>query len=355
MQVSVLFFADRGVGSAADQYALVLDAARVADRGGLDAVWVPERHFHAFGGAFPNAAVVAAAVASVTDRVRIRAGSVVLPLHNPVRVAEEWACVDQLSGGRVDIAFATGWNPNDFVLAPDAFAERRASTLADLRTVCDLWAGKPLELRNGSGDTVPIVTYPRPVQPVLEAWLTCSGADHGFRNAGRTGLNVLTALLHQTIDELRGKLDIYREAREEAGLTPWGGKVTLMLHTYLARSVNEARRIVREPFLEYLGSSADLWGVSLPSLARMTPRKRDLVLEMAFERYFTRAGLFGTTESVRSSVEVLAGMGVTEIACLVDFGLPNDVVLEGLERVVALAATLHEAAPIEGQGNVGAD
>ena len=70
-------------------------------RNGFKAVWTPERHFHAFGGLYPNPAVTSAAVAAITTRVRVRAGSVVLPLHNPIRVAEEWAVVDNLSQGRV--------------------------------------------------------------------------------------------------------------------------------------------------------------------------------------------------------------------------------------------------------------
>src|SRR5690606_17850013 len=97
-----------------DKYRLLLEGARFADSHGWEAVWIPERHFHAFGGIYPNPSVLAAALAVATNRVRIRAGSVVLPLHDPLRVAEEWAVVDHLARGRVDLAFATGWNPNDF-------------------------------------------------------------------------------------------------------------------------------------------------------------------------------------------------------------------------------------------------
>ena len=65
--------------------------------------------------------VTSAAVAVVTERVEIRAGSVVLPLHNPIRVAEDWSVVDNLSNGRVGLSFASGWHANDFALAPDNF------------------------------------------------------------------------------------------------------------------------------------------------------------------------------------------------------------------------------------------
>ena len=96
---------------------------------GFEAVWTPERHFHAFGGAYPNPRSSARRRRGRPDRIAIRAGSVVLPLHSPARVAEEWAVVDNLSGGRVGISFAPGWQPNDFVLNPTRYhtAPRGAS------------------------------------------------------------------------------------------------------------------------------------------------------------------------------------------------------------------------------------
>ncbi len=73
-----------------DKYRLLLDGARFADENGFAAVWTPERHFHAFGGPYPNPSVTGAAVAAVTKRIGVRGGSVVAPLHHPARIAEEW-------------------------------------------------------------------------------------------------------------------------------------------------------------------------------------------------------------------------------------------------------------------------
>ncbi|HEY0172712.1 MAG TPA: aminotransferase class III-fold pyridoxal phosphate-dependent enzyme, partial [Pyrinomonadaceae bacterium] len=88
------------------KYDLLIEGARFADRHGFEAVWIPERHFHAFGGLSPAPSVVAAALARETERICLRAGSVVLPLHHAVRVAEEWAVVDNLSRGRAGVSFA---------------------------------------------------------------------------------------------------------------------------------------------------------------------------------------------------------------------------------------------------------
>lgn len=122
-RLSVMFFAAENAHG--DPYSLVIEAARRADAAGFEAVWLPERHFDRFGGPYPNPAVLAAAVTQVTSRIRIRAGSVILPLHDPLEVAEAWAMVDLLSRGRVDMAFGSGWNPNDFALSPDTFADAK--------------------------------------------------------------------------------------------------------------------------------------------------------------------------------------------------------------------------------------
>src|SRR4030095_15985745 len=112
---SLYFFSDDGSRENGEKYRLAIESARFADAHAFTAVWTPERHFQAFGGLYPNPSVLGAALAAVTSRVGIRAGSVALPLHNPVRVAEEWSVVDNLSNGRVAVSFASGWHPDDFL------------------------------------------------------------------------------------------------------------------------------------------------------------------------------------------------------------------------------------------------
>ena len=108
---SLFFFSDNGSAVGTGKYDLLMRGAAFADQHGFSAVWTPERHFHRFGGLYPNPAILGAALATATTNVGIRAGSVVLPLHHPARIAEEWSVVDNLSGGRVGVAFASGWRP----------------------------------------------------------------------------------------------------------------------------------------------------------------------------------------------------------------------------------------------------
>ena len=336
MRFSLLFFANQDDGDARARYDLLASSAEFADQNGFEAIWIPERHFHPFGGAFPNPALAATVVAGRTERVRIRAGSVVLPLHDVLRVAEDWAMVDNLCGGRVDLSFATGWNANDFVLSPESYPHRHDVTFRMIDEFDGLWHGKSLSRVNGESAPVEVRTFPRPVQQNLRHWLTCTASPERFVEAGERGFNVLTALLFQTPEELASKVVAYRASYAKAGFQG-DGHVTLMLHTYLGGSVEQVREIVRGPFTNYLESSMSLWRARAKELDISDKKSKDLLLRFAFRRYFKSAALFGTVESCQPFVAELAAAGIDEIACLIDFGLTSDLVLAGLGEIAKLA------------------
>jgi natural product biosynthesis luciferase-like monooxygenase protein len=346
--LSVFFFGS-DPGSPEGSYDLLFAAARFADQHGFEAVWTPERHFHAFGGAFPNPSVTSAAIAAATKHVSIRAGSCVLPLHSPIRVAEEWALVDQISRGRVGVSFATGWQPNDFVLNPAGYGTGKAGLIRDVEQVRALWRGAALEFPGHDGAPVSIQTLPRPVQQELPTWLTSAGDVETFRLAGERGYNILTHLLGQSVEELAGKIAVYRAARAEAGHNG-PGQVTLMLHSYVSESDADARETVREPMIAYLRSSVGLirqFATSFPTfkgasddagdlLANLDPADLRELLEFAFERYYETSGLFGDAERAAAMLRQVKAGGVDEVACLVDFGVDHTPVMASLERIAAL-------------------
>ncbi len=351
-QFSLFFFSDEGESCGDDKYALLIDCARWADEHGFLAIWTPERHFHPFGGLYPNPAVLSAALAMVTQRLQLRAGSVVLPLHHSVRVAEEWSLVDNLSHGRAGVAFASGWPLDDFVLAPDAYEERKDLTFREILTVQRLWAGEAVRLRGPQGGEVETRAFPLPLQARLPVWVTSAGQRETFVRAGALGLNLLTGLTGQSVDELGEKIGAYRRAREDHGHDPAGGCVTAMLHSFLGSDEQAALLAVRGPMQRYLGTNLGLHSNLARSrnaqldLERFTEDDRDAVLEFAFQRYANGSALFGTPESCLGTVERLVAAGVGEIACLLDFGLDARSILGGLEhldRLRRLCSLPHDA------------
>ncbi|MEV0124308.1 MupA/Atu3671 family FMN-dependent luciferase-like monooxygenase [Streptomyces sp. NPDC050703] len=335
-----LFYFANTAGDKEQPYRFLMETARQADRLGFAAVWTPERHFHDFGGIYPNPSVLGAALASATENVQIRAGSLVLPLHHPVRVVEDWSVIDNLSGGRAGISFATGWHGTDFVIDPEKYADRRQYTWDTIPVVQKLWRGEEVSFPGPEGTEITPTLYPRPVTRELPFWITASGNADTYAQAGRLGANVLTGLIGTETDRLAANIALYRAERAAHGHDPGAGIVSVMLHTYLEEDATAARERCREPLREYLrgylGQQSDMIG---GSGAEAGGADIEAQLDFAYERYAHQTALIGSPRTVRPLLDRLAEIGVDEAACLVDFGVP----LEQAQRSIDLLAGVQEA------------
>lgn len=341
MGFSLFYFGGDPRTAGEERYRLLLDGARFADRHGFEAVWTPERHFHEFGGLFPNPAVTSAAVAAITERVQVRAGSVVLPLHDPIRMAEDWSVIDNISGGRVGLSLAPGWHPNDFALAPDRFAERKQIMFDGLEEVRALWRGEKVQRTSGAGSEVELGIVPLPVQKNIPVWLTSARNPETFRQAGELGAGVLTHLLGHDIDEVAEKIAIYRASWKEHQLEG-EGHVTMMLHTFVGADDDSARELARGPLKEYLSTSFGLiqsLGVSAgkgKDFESLPADELDALVDRAVDRFAESAALLGGHATCADVIDRLKAIGVDEVACLIDFGVDVDEVLASLPHLHAV-------------------
>lgn len=336
MDFSLFYFAHGGTdGTRRMSYRLLLDGARFADRHGFTAVWLPERHLHPFGGVHPNPALTGAAVATVTDRVEIRAGNVVGPRHDPVRFAEEWAVVDNLSAGRVALSFAPGWPGPDFVLPPEDYSQRREVLLRTIDTVRRLWRQGASDLTDGTAEPTAGNIHPAPVRPDVPVWLTSAGSTDTFRSAGQLGAGLLTHLLCQNLEELAKKINIYRESYSGTGAP----RVALMLPTFLGPDREAVREAVRVPFLRTkAGLLLQAPGDLLPDVDPddLDPDDLEFVVENAFDRYVETGGLFGHVNVAAQLLDRVAEIGVDEVVCMIDLDVEVGAVLASLGQLATL-------------------
>jgi natural product biosynthesis luciferase-like monooxygenase protein/amino acid adenylation domain-containing protein len=350
LQFSLSFFGTYEAAYHDAKYDLLFAAARFADQHAFAAIWLPERHFHAFGGLSPNPSVLGAALARETHNIQLRAGSVVLPLHHPIRVAEEWAMVDNLSQGRVGIALASGWHPNDFVFAPQAYGKHRELMFSGIEQVRDLWRGKPLHVRDGAGKEIDVTLFPMPRQAELPVWITVVNNPETYRRAGAIGAGILTNLMGQSIDALAANIRLYREALAEHGHSPDKACVTVLLHTYVTANADAAREQARAPFIAYLRSSLGLFQNMVQSIGlavdvnTMSETDRDYLLATAYDRYVETSALIGSPASCAPIVERLHAIGADEIGCFIDFGIDTAAVLAQLPHLEALRASCAQRA-----------
>jgi len=339
LDFSLFFFAADNLRPGEDKYQLYLEGAKFADRNGFTAVWTPERHFHESGGPYPNPSVLNAALATITQRVGLRAGSVVMPLHHSIRVAEEWSVVDNLSHGRAGVSFTSGWIPNDFAFFPERFAQKRDEMWRGIEEVQRLWRGESITARDGKGSETELKVLPRPIQTELPIWITCSGDPETFVNSGARGFNILTALLGQSVDEVATKIAMYRESLAQHGHDPATRQVTLMLHTFVGENLDYVLSKARTPLCNYLKAHVGLIETMTKSLdikVDIDQEYIDDLVAFAFERYYQTASLIGTPEKCLDLIARLKQIGVDEVACFIDFGIDTASVLNSLQHLVRL-------------------
>ena len=166
-----------------ERYRLATEQFVCAERMGLQSAWVAQHHFLATEGGLPAPFVVLAHLAAHTSRIRIGTGIVTLPLENPLRVAEDAAVLDLLSGGRLDIGVGPGGTPSAFASFGQDSEQRNAIFEANLAAVLSAWRGETLA--GGSNRLYPAAAYL--VDRVWQATFSVAG---GVR-AGRAGDGVM--------------------------------------------------------------------------------------------------------------------------------------------------------------------
>lgn len=335
MQFSAFFFSAEDQFSTQDRYQFILRAAQYLDEQGYHAMWTPERHFQEFGGAFPNPSVLSAALSQVTQQLKLRAGCTVLPHHHPVRVAEEWALVDQLSGGRVGVGIASGWHKRDFIFFPENHEKRKTVALEGIDNLRALWRGDSISVSGVDGDAIDVKIYPKPLQADIPVWLVSSTSPQVWITAGEKGLNVLSLL--DNWESLASNIKNYRQARESAGYDPQSGCVTTALHAFVGDDDQQIRKLVERPMKQYLRSflkaTNDNNDLSGNSQKKASEDEKALLLDLVFNDLFDKRSLFGSVEKCKKTVDRLSAIGTNEVACFIDFGLDFATVLQALPKL----------------------
>ena len=194
------------------RYRLAAEQIRHAEAYGFDSAWVAQHHFHETEGGLPAPLVFLSHVAAQTSRIRLGTGIITLPLENPVRVAEDAAVLDLLSGGRLEVGVGSGGTPSSFSAFGQESANRSATYAEHLAVLVDAWSGRAL---GGDGNHL-YPAAPRLLGAVWEATFSVSG---GVR-AGRAGNGLMLSRTqprtedapHATLAEIqRPIVDAYYE------------------------------------------------------------------------------------------------------------------------------------------------
>jgi probable LLM family oxidoreductase len=235
MQLGIDSFAAAGVDpvsgtriSPADRLSNLLEEIELADQVGLDVFGVGEHHRKEFLDSAP--AVILAAAAARTKRIRLSSAVTVLSAADPVRVFQEFATLDLLSRGRAEIIAGRGSFTEAFPLFGlqledyDSLFEEKLELLLRIRAGTEVtWSGKHRPRLTGQS------VYPRPLQEPLPIWVGVGGTPNSFARAGLLGLPLMVAIIGGEHRRFRPLIDLYREAGAHAGHDP--GKLSVGIHS----------------------------------------------------------------------------------------------------------------------------
>ncbi len=240
--------------SLAQYYAELLESAELAEALGFDSFWIAEHHFHEYG-AIPSPAVWMGAAAARTRKIRLGVGVSVLPFHNPITVAEEYAMVDVLSGGRLEFGAGSGYLKHEFAGYGVAFEEKYARFDEALEVIERAWSGERFSYRGRFNriDGVQLQVQPlqKPHPPILIATLRHEAA----REVGARGYPLMTIPYAQStgLDQLTRMTAEFREAWKAAGHgDPAKPVLGCAVHTYVAGGAAEVETHARPAVDRYV-------------------------------------------------------------------------------------------------------
>jgi probable LLM family oxidoreductase len=229
----------------------LIEEAELADQVGLDVFGVGEHHRYEYAVSAP--AVVLAAMAARTKRIRLTSAVTVLSSDDPVRVFQQFATLDVLSGGRAEIMAGRGSFTESFPLFGydlqdyDALFSEKLDLLLRLRDAERVtWSGRH---RAGIDD---LGVYPRPVQNPLPVWLAVGGTPQSAVRAGRLGLPLALAIIGGLPERFAPIIELYRDSGASAGHHPDTLQVSINSHAFVADSAAQAADAFFPPYADIM-------------------------------------------------------------------------------------------------------
>jgi natural product biosynthesis luciferase-like monooxygenase protein len=319
----------------------ILDEAVYAEEVGLHSAWIGEHHFSTLG-VLSCPDLVLAQVAARTRRIRLAPAVTVLPLHHPIRVAEQWATLDMLSGGRVDFAAGRGYDRREYAPLGASFEDNQSIFEEGMEIVRKLWASDtPVTHRGKHFQFEEVSITPQPVQRPIPAYVA-SFSKPSIELAARLGCNLIVApfAAAMTFGGLKQVADVYREACERHGNKPGRLMCSYFLH-FADNSQEEAAARARQ--IRYYRECAVFAFPGDPKTAPPSYRYFAEIVERLHnvrpEDLSENAVLLGSPARVTETLKKVEAAGFDEVILYVTVGLkPHNQVKHEMARFMAEVA-----------------
>ena len=326
--------------SPVQRYNETIEQATRAEALGFESVWPVEHHFNRAVSILPCPALLLAAVAARTTTLRLGTAIIQLGLAHPLRVAEELATLDVLSGGRVEFGAGRGSNPSHFGGFGVPMSESRDRMVESLDYIRHAWTAERFSFRGKFFQADDLALAPRPVQQPHPPMRVAANSVETVEWAGRAGYPVFFASNVNPLPKLRELVPLYRAARAEAGhpASVDGDDLTLLMPLY----VGEDRRRIEQDVAPSVRQIAETAAAAFASLVGKAPEaerpKLQAIVEqlcgMTYQSVNAVTGIFDTPSAcVERLHQVREEFNPGRVICWFNFGglIPHADVMRSME------------------------
>ncbi len=240
-------------------YKEMLGQIEYAEELGFDSVWLAEHHGSAYG-SMPSPAVAAASIATITERLRIGIAVSILPFGNPVRIAEDYAMVDVISNGRLDMGVGRGYQPREFAMLglADTQEHSRAIFAESLDVLVGLWENERFSYQGEYYQLDDVGITPRPVQTPRPPIYVAAISPESFALVEKYGLNIMVTPTLMSLPELKENVIEAKKRLIKAGRAPESLNFPMNWQMHLAPTREEAEQRPSEALDWYFNLVMDL-------------------------------------------------------------------------------------------------
>lgn len=272
-----------------------------AEAWGLDGVWLSEMHFNPARSVLAAPLIVASSIATRTKRLRVGMAVHILPLNNPLRIAEEVATLDHISAGRFDFGIGRSGSPRAYDAYGVPYSESQARFQEALEIILMAWRGEPFTYEGTYYRFANATVSPRPYQLPHPPLRMAATTEETFLRVGRMGLPIFVGLRGMDIPELQTHLQAYRQVWREAE-HPGNGSAFLRIPVFAGTTAQSAMEEPRESISYYFARQANMTRATIgradtgPAERRQT--RADRLAALTYEQMLKTKVAFGTAEGL---------------------------------------------------------
>lgn len=297
---------------------------------GVDSIWLAEVHFSPYS-ALSSPLIVASSVATRTSRVRIGLAVQVLPLANPLRIAEEAATVDQISKGRLDFGVGRSGLTRYYKGYNVDYSESSGRFLESMDVITKAWGDQPFSHEGEFYSFDDVSVEPKPYQKPHPPIRVATASADTFSMVGRLGYPIFVSTSTDE-PELKERLELYRSARRDAGhVGP--GDVMLRIPAYISESAEKARTEPEASTMYMIGYSAAQIG-SAPN--QETAERLQRLANTSYCEVLRHKVMYGTSEEVVERIQrYQEELGISGLVLEMNYGgqIPNELVLRSIRQL----------------------